>query len=103
MPPTTQKRRGAGSTLELDFGADYEISAASFAPEAGGGIFSCSVSPLADETVAALDRAIHRHDPVRLLFPGHQAVLLDLVTLERKGAHLVRISGRVVAKGTESA
>jgi hypothetical protein len=101
--PTTQKRRGAGSTLELDFGTDYQISAASFAPGPGGGIFSCSVSPMADETVAALDSAIRRRGPVRLLFPGHQAVLLDLVTLERKGPQLIRISGRVVAKGTESA
>jgi hypothetical protein len=101
--PKTQERRGAGSTLELDFEADYQISGASFAPGPNGGIFSCSVSPMPDETVAALDKAIHRHYPVRLLFPGHQAVLLDLVTLERKAPQLVRISGRVVAKGTESA
>ena len=101
--PTQQTRRGAGSTLEFDFGADYQISAASFAPGPGGGTFSCSVSPMAEETVAALGSAIHGKNPVRLLFPGHQTVLLDLVTLERKGAQLVRISGRVIAKGTESA
>ena len=99
--PTTTERRDEGKTLELDFGTDYQISAASFAPGPEGGIFSCSISPLAEETVASLDSAIHRKYPVRLLFPGHQAVLLDLVSLERKGAQSVRISGRVVVKGTE--
>ena len=93
--PKEQKGRGKTSTLELNFAADCDVSAASFVPEGDGGTFACSVCPLSDETVAALDRAAHFHTPVRLLFPGDQSVALELVTLERKGPQLIRISGRV--------
>jgi hypothetical protein len=93
--PKERERRGETSSLELNFGAGCEVSAASFVPQGDGGTFACSVGPLSDETVAALDRAAHSHTPVRLLFPGDQSVALELVKLERKGPQLIRISGRV--------
>jgi hypothetical protein len=92
--PEQRQRRGGSSTLELNFGADCDVSAASFVPEGDGGTFACSIGPLSDEIVAALSRAALAHMPVRLLF-GDQSVSLDLVALERKGPLLVRLTGRV--------
>ena len=54
-----------------------------------------SVATLAEETVAALDRASREHIPVRLLFDDH-SLLLDLVTLERKQPQSVRIIGQLI-------
>ena len=93
--PEKLKRRGEGSTLELNFGADCDVTAASFVPEGDGGTFACSVGPLSDDLVAALNHAAQLRTPVRLLFPGDQSVFLELVTLERKGPQLMRLSGRV--------
>lgn len=83
--------------FDLDCSA-RKVTAASFAPgpEGQGGVFSCAIATLAEETVAALDRASREHTPVRLLFDEH-SLLLDLVTLERKQAQSVRIIGQVVA------
>ena len=93
--PEQRQRRGESSTLELNFGAGCDVSAASFVPEGDGGTFACSVGPLSDDMVAALSRAALSHMPVRLLFPGDQSVSLDLVALERKGPQLIRLTGRV--------
>jgi hypothetical protein len=90
-----RERRGQ-LALELDC-SGYQATGQTFAPTPGGasGLFSCSVGPLPQETIAALDRAAHEHGRVRLLFGG-RPVLLELVTLERKGAQRVRIVGQVV-------
>lgn len=96
--PEQRNRRGEGLTLELDLG---QVSSASFAPGPDGGTFSCSIGPITDETVAVLDRAAHRHTPVRLIFSG-SPLLLDLQTFERKEPQCVRIVGRVVAKSAST-
>jgi hypothetical protein len=90
-----QERRGQ-LMLELDCTA-HQVKNASFSPAPGGGVgglFSCSVGPLSDETLAALDDASRKHAPVCLVFDG-QPILLEMVTLERKEAHRVRIVGPV--------
>jgi hypothetical protein len=90
-----QERRGQ-LLLELDCTAN-QVKGASFSPAPGGGVgglFSCSVGPLSDETLAALDDAARTNAPVCLLFDG-QPILLQTVSLERKEAHRVRIVGPV--------
>jgi hypothetical protein len=94
-----QERRGQ-LPLELHFTDDH-LGAASFAPSPGsdGGLFSCSITPVTEETVVKLERAARAHTPIRLLF-SERPLLLDHVTVERKGPHSVRIVGRVVKGGT---
>ena len=100
-----QKKEHRGQlALELRV-TDSQVLAASFAsmPDGGdGGLFSCSVGALADDDVAALERAAYEHTPVRLLF-SESPVVLDLVTLERREPHGVRIIGHVVRATKETA
>ena len=95
-----QERRGQ-LPLELQFTDDH-LGAASFAPSPGsdGGLFSCSIAPVTEETVVELERAARAHTPVRLRF-SERPLLLDQVTVERKGPHSVRIVGQVVKGGTK--
>jgi hypothetical protein len=98
-----QERRGQ-LTLELDCTA-HHVTGQSFAPApngAAGGLFSCSVGPLPDETLAALDEAARTHAPVCLLF-NQTPLVLEAVTLERKEAHRVRIVGSVAGAGKATA
>lgn len=98
-----QERRGQ-LALELDCSA-HHVSGQSFmpAPHGGsGGLFSCSVGPLPNETLAALDEAARTHAPVRLLF-DQKPLMLEMVSLERKEAHRVRIVGTVVKAETATA
>ena len=100
-----QKKEHRGQlALELRI-ADSQVTAASFASmsEGGdGGLFSCSVAALAEGDVAALERAAYEHTRVRLLF-SESPVVLDLVTLERREPHCVRIIGHVVRGNKETA
>jgi len=77
--------------------AGYEVRDASFAPGPGGegGLFSCAIGPVADETMVALDRAARTQTPISLWF-SDCPVMLDLVTLQRKSAQSVRIIGHVL-------
>jgi len=90
-----QERRGQ-LALELDCTA-HQVTGQSYMPAPGGagGLFSCSVGPLPNETLAALDEAARTHAPVCLLFDA-KPLILEMVTLERKEAHRVRIVGTVV-------
>lgn len=102
MPENQEPRRGQ-LMLELDC-APYEVERLMFvpAPNGGeGGLFSCSVGPLPDDMIVALDEAARTRAPVRLLLQRHPLVL-DMVTLERKGPQRVRIVGAVrdAADGT---
>jgi hypothetical protein len=83
--------------FELDC-SDREVTAASFAPgpEDFSGVFACSVAPVAEEAVAALERASQEHVPVRLLFRDY-SLLLGLATVERKNPQSVRIIGQLLA------
>jgi hypothetical protein len=94
-----QERRGQ-LPLELHFTDDH-LGAASFAPSPGsdGGLFSCSITPVTEETVVELERAARTHTPIRLKF-SERPLLLDHVTVERKGPHSIRIVGHVVKGGT---
>ncbi len=98
-----EERRGQ-LALELDCTA-HHVSGQSFmpAPNGGvGGLFSCSVGPLPNETLAALDEAARAHAPVRLLFNATPLVL-EMVSIERKDAHRVRIVGSVVREDAGTA
>ena len=98
-----QERRGQ-LTLELDCTA-HHVTGQSYMPApngAVGGLFSCSVGPLPNETLAALDEAARTHAPVRLLF-DEKPLMLEMVTLERKGARRVRIVGTVAKPGKVTA
>ena len=94
-----QERRGQ-LPLELHFTDDH-LGAASFAPSPGsdGGLFSCSITPVTEEMLVELERAARAHTPIRLRF-SERPLLLDHVTVERKGPHSVRIVGHVVKGGT---
>ncbi len=93
------REKGGQLAFELHFG-DCKMGTASFAPTPGSsqGLFSCSVGPLSDETIMALERAANAHTPIRLMFSD--PLVLDLVTLERKEPHSVRIVGHVVRTKT---
>ena len=95
-----KKERDGQLPLELHFTDDH-LGAASFAPAPGseGGLFSCSIGPLTEETVGALVRAARTKTPLRLRF-SERPLLLDHITVERKGPHSVRIVGHVVKGGT---
>ena len=81
----------------------YQVESASFTSRSGGegGLFSCSIAPVTDETFAALDRAARAQTPVSLWF-SDCPVLLDLVTLERKAPQSVRIVGYVLRPHAKS-
>ena len=87
-----EEKRHIGAQLELKL-ADYEIRGASVGHGVDGTSFACTIGPVSDETMAALDRAAESHGKVCLLFP--QPLLLELVTLERKEPQRVRIVGRI--------
>ena len=95
-----QERRGQ-LPLELHF-SDDRLGSASFAPSPGsdGGLFSCSIGPLSEEAVGELERAARAELPIRLRFSEHP-LLLDHITVERKGPQTVRIVGHVVKGGTK--
>ena len=93
MPP--RQERPIGTQLELNL-ADYEIHGASVGYNGvDGSRFACTLEPVSDETMVALDRAAETHGTICLLLP--EPLLLELVTLERKGPHSIRIVGRMLA------
>jgi hypothetical protein len=98
---TEEQERARQFTLDLNCD-EYEVRAASFSPgrEGEGGLFSCSIAPVTDETAAALAQAVQSHTLIRLSFSEHP-LLLDLVTLERKAPQSVRIVGHIVRPATK--
>jgi hypothetical protein len=88
-----------GPQLDLRLGG-YTLSGASVAHSREGGTFACTIGPMSDEAMAALDGAANNGGRVCLLFP--QPLLLDLIALERKESQCVRIVGRIVDPVTES-
>lgn len=95
-----QERRGQ-LPLEFHF-PDDRLGSASFAPSPGtdSGLFSCSIGPLSEEAVGEIERAARAELPIRLRF-SERPLLLDNVTVERKGPHTVRIVGHVVKSGAK--
>ena len=88
-----KEERPAGVQLDLNL-AGCQVIGGSIGYGPQGSTFAFTVEPVSPETMAALDRAVERHETVRVLFP--QPLLLDLVSLERKDPRVVRIVGRIV-------
>ena len=65
--PAEEERR-VGTQLELKL-ADYEVRGASIAHGVQGSSFACTIGPVSDETMAALDRAAESRGTICLLFP----------------------------------
>jgi hypothetical protein len=78
--------------LELNL-ADYNVYGASIGCGRDGTTFAFTICAVSDATVTALERAAETRERICLLLP--QPLLLDLVALERKGPHQVRIVGRI--------
>jgi hypothetical protein len=93
MPARQQQEGHVGTQLELTLG-DYQVRGASIAHGPRGSTFGCTIGPVSEETLAALDGAARDHRTIRLLFP--EPLLLDVVELERKEPQRVRIVGRIV-------
>ena len=90
MPP--QQEGDVAAQLELSVG-DYQINGASIGFGPKGSHFACTLGPVSDETLAALDSLVLTHGKVCLLFS--KPLLLDLVSLERKEPQRIRIVGRI--------
>jgi hypothetical protein len=90
LPPNKSE---ATAQLELSLG-NYDVSGASISHGPEGTKFTCTLGPLAEETMVALDDAAQSGQILCLLFP--QPLLLDLLALERKEPRRVRIVGRIV-------
>jgi len=80
--------------LELNC-ADYRVTAASIGHGRDGAVFRCTIGPVTDELLRALDDAARSADPVRLVFPK-QPLLLERIQVKRIEPGRVRIAGRVV-------
>ena len=80
--------------LELNC-ADYRVTAASIGHGRSGAVFRCTISPVTDEMLKALDAAARSEDVIRLIFPK-QPLLLERIQVKRVEPGGVRISGRVV-------
>jgi len=91
--PAQEEERRVGTQLDLNL-VEYQVRGGSMGYGPEGGTFACIIGPVSDETLAALDRAAENHGTIRLLLP--QPLVLDLVSLERKEPHGVRIVGRIV-------
>ena len=89
----TEETGNVGPQLELSL-AGYSVNRASIGYGPDGAEFACTVGPMTDETIAALDGAAEKDGRVCLMFP--QPLLLDLVAIERKDPHSVRIVGHIV-------
>ena len=85
--------------LELNC-AEYRVTSASAGHRHGGSVFSCTLSPVTDETLKALDAAAVSDRRVRLNFPK-QPLVLESIVLVRIGRGRVRIAGRVVDPALE--
>jgi hypothetical protein len=90
MPPQAVARV---RRLDLKVG-DYNVEGASIGCGPQGSKFACTIGPLPDATVVALEGAAQNHERICLLLP--EPLLLDVVLLERKEAQRVRIVGRIV-------
>jgi hypothetical protein len=101
-PDVREEQRRGQLPLDLDC-ANRHVMAASFVPglDEQAGVFSCIIGALSDETVAVLDRALQEHARVRLLF-SDRALLLEFVTLERRGPQSVRIIGQLVTTAAKA-
>ncbi len=80
--------------LELN-SADYRIKSASIGHGRDGEVFRCTLTPVTDEVLEALDAAAHSKRMIRLIFPNH-TLGLECIEAVRTEPGCVRIAGRVV-------
>lgn len=81
--------------MQLNLG-DYTVNGASIGCGSDGIKFAITIWAVSDATVTALERVAETHGRICLLLP--QALLLDLVALERQGQEKIRIVGRVAGE-----
>ena len=80
--------------LELN-SADYRIKSASIGHSRDGEVFRCTLTPVTDEVLEALDAAARSKRMIRLIFPSH-ALGLQCTEVVRTEPGCVQIAGRVV-------
>ncbi len=80
--------------LELN-SADYRIKSASIGHSRGSEIFRCTLTPVTDEVLEALDGAARSKRMIRLIFPSH-SLGLECTEVTRIEPGCVQIAGRVV-------
>jgi hypothetical protein len=74
--------------------ANYHVKAASIGHGRGGSVFRCTLSPVSDEVLEALDDAVRSNRMIRFVFPK-QPLVLESIEVVRLEPGRVRISGRV--------
>jgi hypothetical protein len=60
-----------------------------------GAVFRCTIEPVTDEMLEALDEVARSEDVVRLVFPK-QPLLLEKIRIKRVEPGRIRIAGRIV-------
>jgi len=88
----------SGRTLAKPFelnSADYEVRSASVAHGRGGAVFRCTLSPVTDDMLEALTKAIRAKRVIRFAFPNRPLVL-EAIEVVRVAPGRVRIAGRVL-------
>jgi hypothetical protein len=91
---STPVPEGRHGRLELNL-ADYNVNGASIGCGRDGTKFAFTIGPISDTTVAALEGMARKHGRI-CLYSCRQPLLFDLVVVERKERHRVRILGRIV-------
>lgn len=81
--------------FELVF-AQARVESASRTVSSKGDELSYVIADLAAEQIAGLERAVQEHVPVSLVLGNHAVVVLDLVSLERRGPRSHQIVGHVL-------
>jgi hypothetical protein len=80
--------------LELNC-ADYHVTSPCIGYGGEGPVFECTLSPVTDETLAALEDAVRSNRRIRFGF-SKQPLLLESIEVVPMGPGRVRIAGRVV-------
>jgi hypothetical protein len=75
--------------------ADYHVNSASIGHGRGGSVFRCTLSPVTDEVLQALDDAVRSNRMIRFVFPKQPLVIESIEVVRLQPGH-VRIAGRVV-------
>lgn len=81
--------------FELVF-AQARVESASRTVSSKGDELSYLVADLAAEQIEGLERAAKEHTPVSLVLGETSVVVVDLVSLERKGPRSLQIVGHVI-------
>ena len=75
--------------------ANYEVKSASIGHGRGGSVFRCTLSPVTDDVMEALDDAVRSNRMIRFVFPN-QPLVIESIEVVRLEPGRVGIAGRVV-------